>query len=69
MAADIQPFRLRLADGRLIENAGALQELIMEIHDKLPAVNSPEFASAKERYNKFAKFYNEKIMDVWNIYK
>ena len=67
--AAISPFKLRLSDGRLLETAGALQEWVDSLHDALPLESSPEWNAAKERYNKFAKFYNEKIMEVWQIYK
>ena len=66
---NVKPFRLELSGGKIIDNAGALQEFVSELHDKLPAVNSIEFEKAKVRYNKFANFYNENVCDVWIIYK
>lgn len=66
---NVKPFRLELAGGQIIDNAGALQEFIISLSEKLPAVNTPEFETAKVRYNKFAKFYNENVCDVWTIYK
>lgn len=66
---DVKPFRLELADGKIIETAGALQEFVASLCDKLPAVNTPEFDQAKIRYNKFAKFYNENVSAVWTIFK
>ena len=69
MALNIKPFKLRLADDRLLENAGQLQEFVMDLHDKIPAINSPEYQAGKDRYNKFAKFYNQNVQDVWEIYK
>ncbi len=65
----VKPFRLELAGGKIIDTAGALQEFVAELNDKLPPVHTPEFDQAKIRYNKFAKFYNENVCDVWTIYK
>jgi hypothetical protein len=65
----VKPFRLELKDGTIIDNAGALQEFVMKLSDQLPPMCDPKFATEKERYNKFAKFYNENVCDVWTIYK
>lgn len=64
-----KPFALTLSDGRKLTDAGSLQEFIIDLHDKLPAINDPEFQEKKKRYNKFANFYNEHVADVWTIYK
>ena len=68
MADNIKPFKLELNDGRILDNAVDLQEFIGTLSDKI-VINAPDFEAAKTRYNKFAKFYNENIMDVWQLYK
>ena len=69
MAKETKQFTLQLNDGRLIETAGELQIFVGELHDKLPSINTPDNGEAKARYNKFAKYYNENVNDIWTIYK
>jgi len=68
MARNIKPFRLELVDGTILDNAVSLQEFIGSLSERI-VINSPDLEAVKTRYNKFAKFYNENVMDVWEIIK
>jgi hypothetical protein len=67
---NVKPFSLTLKNGKVIDNAVSLQDLVSERSDILhkTPINSPDYEAAKKSYNIMAKLYNDKILDVWQIF-